>query len=432
MRSFGFHTLASTDPWHTLIVWGQPPSTRLAAMRILVHDFGGYAFPVQLSRSLARRGHTVRHAYCASLQTTPPGIHGNAADAPLLRGLHLAQPLNKYALMKRWRQEREYGWLIARECAQFRPDVVLSGNTPLSAQHRLMETCRKHSTPFVYWAQDLLGIAAFRILRARRRILGETAGRYLKRLEGRLLRASDEVIAISQDFAPLLRGYGVPGAHISVIENWACLEEMPTAPKNNAWAQARGLGDKACLLYAGTLSMKHNPDLLLQLALAFRHRANVVVISQGLGADWLRQKKAELQLGNLLLLPFQAKEDLPFVVASADALLAVLEPDAGVFSVPSKVLAYFCAARPILLAVPEDNLAARIVQEVGAGRVAPPGDAAAFVQAAADLLSDPLAQEQMGRSARAYAERAFDIEAITDRFAAIFDRVNARVLRSPA
>ena len=46
-------------------------------MRILVHDYAGHPFQVQLSRALAQRGHDVLHAYCASLQTTPISAGGS-------------------------------------------------------------------------------------------------------------------------------------------------------------------------------------------------------------------------------------------------------------------------------------------------------------------------------------------------------------------
>lgn len=37
-------------------------------MKILVHDYPGYAFPIQLSRELAKRGHRVLHAFASQLQ----------------------------------------------------------------------------------------------------------------------------------------------------------------------------------------------------------------------------------------------------------------------------------------------------------------------------------------------------------------------------
>ncbi len=389
--------------------------------RILVHDFGGYPFPVDLSRALAERGHTVLHAWCASIQTTPRGnLERPGGEPPGLdiRGLELSKPLDKFSFVTRWRQENEYGGLLAREVAAFAPEVILSGNAPLDAQRLLLRAARRQGSRFVFWVQDLIGVATHRILRRKLPVLGAGIGRYYLHLERSLLRRSDAVVLITDDFRPVMRRWNVPESRTTVVENWAPLEAVPVRPRVNAWSRAHGLDDKMCLLYSGTLGMKHNPDLLLQLALRFRDRpgVQVVVVSQGLGADWLRARKAEHGLENLTLPAFQPFEQMPEVLASADVLLAVLEPEAGVFSVPSKVLAYLCAQRPVLLAVPLENLAARIVLRQQAGRVVAPTDTEGFLQAAAALIDNPAERERMGAAARAYAEQAFDISAITDAF----------------
>ena len=396
-------------------------------MRILVHDYAGHPFQVQLSQALVQRGHTVLHAYCASLQTTPLSVAerpGADADTFEIAELRLAQPLEKYAYVRRWRQENAYGRLIAAEVDRFRPDVVLSGNTPLDAQRRLIRRCRARDVRFVFWVQDLIGVASEKLLRKAIPGLGAAIGSYYARLERRLLRRSDQVVLITDDFRPLLRRWAVPEAKMHTIENWAPLESLPVCPKENLWSRRHGLEERCCLMYTGTMGMKHNPDALLRLALRLRDRpdACVVVVSQGLGADWLRQRKAELGLDNLLVLPFAPFSELPDVMATADVLLAVLEPEAGVFSVPSKVLAYFCAARPMVLAVPPENLAARLVQEQGAGLVVSPSDAGGFVEAATSLLDAPARRAQLGRSGRAYAETAFDIQSITDAFEDVLEQ----------
>jgi glycosyltransferase involved in cell wall biosynthesis len=390
-------------------------------MRILIHDFGGYPFPVQLSRALAERGHTVAHVYCGSLPTTPNSRNLDVPDAPpglTVHKVELDRPLDKFSFIARWRQENQYGRLAAGAVSRFRPDVMLSANTPLDAQRILYRRCRALGVRFVFWLQDLIGVAAHRILRRSLPVVGEAAGRYYLSLEGRLLRQSDGVVLITKDFCPILERWGVEAHRMHVVENWAPLAQMPVRPKDNAWSRAHGLADRTCLLYAGTMGMKHNPDLLLQLARRLRDRpeARVVVVSEGLGADWLRERKAAHGLDNLVLIGFQPDAQMPDVFGTADVLTAVLEPEAGVFSVPSKVLAYLCAARPVLLAVPAENLAARIVVANGAGAVVPPTDPAAYLQAAAALLDDPARRAALGRNARRYAERTFDIEAITDRF----------------
>ncbi|MEL7171133.1 MAG: glycosyltransferase, partial [Bacteroidota bacterium] len=144
-------------------------------MRILSNDFGGYPYPMQLARALAGTGHTVRHTYCASLQTTPQGTLRRLPDDPAdfeVRPLTLGQPLDKYSFVKRWRQEREFGRLVAAEVADFRPDVVLSANTPLDAQATLLKATRKHGAGFVFWLQDIIGVAAERILKDKVPVVG--------------------------------------------------------------------------------------------------------------------------------------------------------------------------------------------------------------------------------------------------------------------
>jgi len=113
---------------------------------------------------------------------------------------------------------------------------------------------------------------------------------------------------------------------------------------------------------------------------------------------------------------------LPEVFATAEVLVAVLEPEAGAFSVPSKVLAYLCAARPLLASMPSDNLAARVVERSGGGLLVPPGDAPALCTAAEILLDDEPRRNELSRRARAYAEATFDLEFVTARFEEVLER----------
>jgi colanic acid biosynthesis glycosyl transferase WcaI len=107
-------------------------------------------------------------------------------------------------------------------------------------------------------------------------------------------------------------------------------------------------------------------------------------------------------------------------------LVALLEPTAGTFSVPSKVLSYLCAGRPILAAIPPENLAARTIERARAGLVVSPTDAEAFLVAAKRLRVEDGLRQESGTAARAYAEVTFDTNRITDRFETVIDRAVAR------
>jgi glycosyltransferase involved in cell wall biosynthesis len=171
-------------------------------------------------------------------------------------------------------------------------------------------------------------------------------------------------------------------------------------------------------MYSGTLGMKHNPELLLHLAMHFQERKDVVtvVIAQGVGADWLRKNAHQIRPGALVLLPFQPYERLSEVLASSDVLITLLDQDCGAFAVPSKILAYLCAGRPLLVSAPECNLAVRIVQRAMAGEVVTANAPKSLIAAAERMLESESLRSNYAANARRYAESTFQIGEITQRF----------------
>ena len=397
-------------------------------MRILVHDYSGHPFQVQLSRWLAQNGHSVFHRYSGSIQTPRGALQRRADDAPGfdIAALSLPAPLAKYSYFRRRAQERAYGALLAAETLRLRPDIVISSNAPPDILPAFQRASRQVSARFVFWVQDIYAEAIAHLLARRSRVVATLAGAWYRRVESTAMRASDAVVAITEDFLPLLARWGVARERFSVIENWAPLQEMPRRPKNNAWAATQGLDGRFCFLYAGTLGLKHDPALLVALAQAYRSDPEiaVVVLSEGIGADFLACQKAELGLANLILLPFQPFTSMPDVLASADVLIALLEPEAGIFSVPSKILTYLCAGRALLLSIPAENLGARTVERVGAGLWASPGDRAGFLASAHKLREDAALRAACGEKARHYAENTFDIDRIGARFLEVFATID--------
>jgi glycosyltransferase involved in cell wall biosynthesis len=235
------------------------------------------------------------------------------------------------------------------------------------------------------------------------------------------------VVAITADVLPVLGRWGVPRDRIEVIENWAPLEALPVRPRRNEWGAAHGLDDKLVYLYSGSLASRHDPALLLALAhrLAERAEARLVAISEGPGAEWLAAARASLPADNLIVLPFQPFDRMKDALASSDVLLAALDAEAGQFSVPTKILAYLCASRPILAALPESNLAARTLQRSGAGIVVDPGDEHAFCEAAEWLAREPGLRARLGVAGRRYAEAHFPIGEIAARFEPVCARAVA-------
>ncbi len=392
--------------------------------RLLANDFGRYSFILELSRNLALSFEKVDHSYCADLVTTPEGnLDDGVGSSFALNPIHLTSSLDKYNFFKRRKQEREYGVKAAALLADRQPDILLSANTPLDAQAMLWKTARARGVARVFWLQDLIGLAAYRILRKKMPVLGHIVGLYYLALEKRLLRQSDRVIAISTSFEPQLKRMGVDSRRVCVEPNWSPLNEIVPCPKGNQWAKQRGYDDKFVFMYSGTLSLKHNPSLLLELARAFQEEAIVVVRSVGIGAEWLRGQVAEQGVANLIVEDYGSYGELSQVFGSADVLIALLEPDAAEYSVPSKVLAYMCAARPLLLSIPRSNDAAKLVAGEAIGRVCEPNDPEGFCKQARDLFRNSAERSQAGERARKTAETRFGIDDIANRFADVLQRL---------
>jgi colanic acid biosynthesis glycosyl transferase WcaI len=386
-------------------------------MRVLVHDFSGHPFQLQLSRALARNGNEVLHLYCGSLDGMKGATGLRADDPPNLRieAVEVRQPFERYSPIKRLVSECAYGIALSERVSSFKPEAVLSANTPLAAQALARRAARRSGARFIFWQQDVLSIAMSTTLHARFGRIGALIGGAFRRLERRLLQRSDAVVVISTDYLSVLEGWGLDVSSYHVVENWAPLDELPTLEKSNAWSIDHDLDSRFVFLYSGTLGLKHDPSLLVELA-DHLPSAMVVVVAEGPGADWLRDRAREQPRDNLLVLRGVPYEHLPAVLASADVLVALLEPGAGVFSVPSKVLSYLCAGRPTLAAVPAENLAHRLLADTKSGVVVEPNDRAGFLVAASKLFEDDALREQLARAATAYSREAFNIERIAARF----------------
>jgi colanic acid biosynthesis glycosyl transferase WcaI len=388
-------------------------------MRILVNDYAGHPFELQLSRELARRGHTVLHTYFAAFQTPKGDVNDGSGDQEKLtiKGIVIDKEFSPHSALSRRSADRAYGHKLRQEVIRFQPDVVISANTPLDAQRLLMSETRKQEAKFIFWMQDLLSLAIKFVLQKKGVPFAALAGKLYSRLEQRLLRKSDAIVCIAPEFRQALRKWGIAEERIFVIENWAPLEEISPLPRQTAFSQEHDLDGTFCFMYSGTLGMKHKPELLLELAQHFGNRSDVmtVVIAQGAGAEWLRENKNKAPANSLMILPFQPYDRHAEILASSDVLITLLDSECGAFSVPSKLLAYMCAERPLLLAAPPENLASRILRRADAG-IATAATAVDFLEGASRLLSDKPRLPQYSANARAYAEKHFSIDSICDEF----------------
>jgi colanic acid biosynthesis glycosyl transferase WcaI len=403
-------------------------ANKVTNMRILVTFFCGHAFPFDLAKELARRGHSVLYLYFADNSSSPDADPASWPGPKLnlqIEGLHLPIKFSKHSLRTRRKADVTFGKAVAARILTFRPDVVLSGNTPLDSQKIMQRVARQANAKFMFWQQDVYYLAVRYVIKKKLRVLSYIAGAYYEQLEKKLLKKSDGVICIAPEFAKLVTDWGVEPSRVFTIENWAALDDVSPMDKDNEWSRAHGVDRKFCFMYSGTLGMKHRPELLLALAryLETIDNACLIVVAGGTGADWLRENAQAVRKDVLTLLPFQPYKRMSEVLGASDVLIALLDSEAGAFAVPSKILCYLCAGRPLILAAPGDNHAASVVEQSKAGMVISPDRSEELLNAAKSLIENAELRARYASNARAYANRSFNIASIADRFLDSFSKV---------
>ena len=97
---------------------------------------GTYTHRQELAKALSSRGHEIAYLYCPSFRTSSRAWMPFTADGKLtVVPIELSSEFAKWRLLKRFLRERSYGARAASIIASLRPDLVISGNTPIESRH---------------------------------------------------------------------------------------------------------------------------------------------------------------------------------------------------------------------------------------------------------------------------------------------------------
>ena len=392
-------------------------------MNLLVHDYSGHPFQAQLSRALAVRGHAVVHSTCAAYVSGKGDL--DAHDTAGLRFETIGRgPVKKHNFVQRTFQELGYGFELAGQIRREKPDAVMVSNAPIPTLVVAVLFMLVRRVPWVLWHQDVQAVALDSFAGNKLGKVWHIAARVLAVAERWCSRRAAHIVVIAESFVDVHESWGTADK-VSVIPNWAPLDEIVPTPRHNAWSAEHDLDGPKTLVYSGMLGLKHDPVLLVELTDRVRELgvdARLVVVNTGPAEGVVREAAARCDVP-LTYLPFQPYERLPEVLGTGDLLVVLLERSAGAFSVPSKTLSYLCAGRPVIGLMPHENLASQLLERAGCA-VLPP-DVSSIDAAAkwvADVLTDESKHAELSARTRALAESEFALEGCADRFEHILVR----------
>lgn len=282
-----------------------------------------------------------------------------------------------------------------------RPDVVIGNSPQLFAAAAGHGAAALKRVPFVLeladlWPASIVAVGA---------IQHPLPLKLLEALELHLYRHAAAIVALTEGIKDDLVARSIPAEKIAVVTNAADLARYGPRPRDEALAQAWGLGGKFVVGYVGTHGMAHGLISVLDAAEKLRDTPEIAFLFVGAGAerDMLITEARRRGLGNVVFQPVQPKEALPAVWSLCDIALAHLK-DRPLFAgaLPTKMFEAIGMGLPIVLATPEGE-ASRLLRDTGTGIWVPPEDPAALAEAIRSLHRDPAARKRLAAASHAAA-----------------------------
>jgi colanic acid biosynthesis glycosyl transferase WcaI len=312
---------------------------------------------------------------------------------------------------------------------QRRPDVIYANTWPLLAAGLVMVAARLRRIPVVLSVQDVYPES---MISQQRLHPDSRQARVLRWLDGWVARRAAALVPISHSFADLYRTTrGVPADRIVVVPNWVDSRTIePNDPNATAVrAQFAVPADVRLAAYCGNIGVAAGVESVIDAFHDGRaaHTTHLLIAGSGSQLAACRERAAAAGGDRISFLTPWPAEDTSRVLSAADYVILPTRGQQSLASVPSKLITYMLAARPVVaVALPNSDLA-RTVESSGCGWVVSPDRPEALsdqLTALGGVAADELVRR--GQAGREYALRHFVGETCLPRVIGALERVAAR------
>lgn len=248
----------------------------------------------------------------------------------------------------------------------------------------------------------------------------------LKQLEMVGYRCASYITVISKGFRSNLLSKGVMLDKLIMIPNWINAEEITPRSKLNPFSINHQTSNKFVVLYSGTIGLVSGAGIITNVAELLKDKTEIVFMLVGQGpVKRAIEIEAEMRcLKNIRFLPFQTRELLPDLLSSASVGLVTIKPGYGGNSVPSKILGYMAAGRPVIASVDPLCDTWNLVTESNCGLCVLPGDPVTMANAIRLLHNNTELARRLGMNGRSYLTKNFHRATVTNQYAKVLCNKN--------
>ncbi len=228
-------------------------------------------------------------------------------------------------------------------------------------------------------------------------------------LENFLYARATHILVNSPAYRDYMLAKGVPADKVTYIPYGTDVDMFNPSVDGLSIRRELKVEDKFVVLYAGALGQANDIDTLLRAAerLNREEKIRFVLFGDGKERTRLEAEAERMNLRNFIFAGTRPKKDMPFIVAAADACLAILQ-DIPAFrtTYPNKVFDYMAAGRASVIVI--DGITRELIESSNGGVYVQPADDAMLAQKILELAKNPAQAKQMGVNAREYLVKNLD------------------------
>ncbi len=367
----------------------------------------------EFAQELIRHGHQVTMV-CGSHNTGSTGLTGPVVGGirrGMVDGIDVIEVnlpySNRDSFIKRSITFLRYALRSLRFVFKERYDLLFATSTPLTAAiPGIVMKLGLVRKPFVFEVRDLWP----ELPREMKVITNPVVLGAMSVLEWLGYRTADAAIGLSPGIVKGIRRRSSRKLPVSMIPNGCDLADF--VPGDRAKLKIQGVGPKDLVaVFTGAHGMANGLDAVLDAAVELkrmgRKDVKLVFIGDGKLKPVLQERAQREGLDNCLFLPPVPKKQLTEIVQSVDVGLMILANVPAFYygTSPNKFFDYISTGLPVLNNYP--GWLADLIKQNDCGVAVPPSDPKAFAEGLAYLADNAERRREMGRNARALAEREF-------------------------
>lgn len=195
--------------------------------------------------------------------------------------------------------------------------------------------------------------------------------KFLSRMEHKVYNRSAAVTTIDQVFHDTIVDRFEDKSKLHIIPNFVDTDLYRSGVSTDALDKSLFPDtDSIKLLYAGNIGFAQDWEPLVRLAEKTRDmNVEYFLIGEGVKRDWVEEKKAELGLDKLHVLPYQPRQLMPAILAYSDAQYIFMTPEMEGMGFPSKVYTIMACGRPLLVCSGENTPIVNFLHPVGCAKL---------------------------------------------------------------